>query len=43
MIRIDPAAFVGADAEVMAQVREVRDATREKVRTFVEELRARPA
>jgi len=36
----DPSRFVGADAEVMAQVRVVRDAIREKVRGFVEDLRA---
>ncbi len=39
----DPSTFVGTDAEVMAQVRELRDAIREKVRAFVEELRTRPA
>jgi arsenate reductase len=36
----DPSAFTGTDDERMAQVREVRDAIREKVRGFVEELRA---
>ena len=38
----DPSSFVGADDAILAQVRGVRDAIREKVRTFVEELRARP-
>ncbi len=35
----DPSAFTGTDAERMAQVRDVRDAIREKVRGFVAELR----
>ena len=35
----DPSTFVGTDAERMAQVREVREAIREKVRGFVTELR----
>jgi len=35
----DPSAFRGTDEEVMAQVREVRDAIREKVREFVAEVR----
>ena len=35
----DPSTFRGTDEEVMAQVREVRDAIREKVREFVSELR----
>lgn len=30
----DPSTFTGTDDEVMAQVREVRDAIREKVRDF---------
>jgi arsenate reductase len=35
----DPSTFAGTDAERLAQVREVRDAIREKVRGFVDELR----
>ena len=35
----DPSTFRGTDEEVMAQVREVRDAVREKVREFVSEVR----
>jgi arsenate reductase (thioredoxin) len=35
----DPSSFVGTDAEKMAQVCEVRDTIKEKVRVFVEELR----
>jgi arsenate reductase (thioredoxin) len=34
----DPAAFTGTDEQIMAQVREVRDAIREKVREFVSAL-----
>jgi arsenate reductase len=37
----DPSTFRGNDDEVMAQVRDVRDAIREKVREFVSEVRAR--
>lgn len=37
----DPSGFRGTDEQVMAQVREVRDAIREKVREFVAEVRAR--
>ena len=36
----DPSAFRGSDDEIMAQVRDVRDAIREKVRDFVAGLRA---
>ena len=39
----DPSTFIGTDEEILAQVRTVRDAIREKVRSFVEELRACPA
>jgi arsenate reductase len=39
----DPSTFTGTEDRLMAQVREVRDAIREKVRTFVEELRGRSA
>jgi arsenate reductase len=39
----DPSSFVGTDEERMVQVRGVRDAIREKVRGFVEELRAKGA
>ena len=35
----DPSTFIGTEAERMAQVCEVRDAIREKVRGFVTELR----
>jgi arsenate reductase len=35
----DPSTFRGTDEEVMAQVREVRDAIRGKVREFVAEAR----
>ncbi len=31
----DPAGFTGTDEQIMAQVREVRDAIRDKVREFV--------
>jgi arsenate reductase len=31
----DPSAFAGTDGEIMARVREVRDAIREKVREFI--------
>jgi arsenate reductase len=37
----DPSVFRGSDEQVMAQVREVRDAIREKVREFVAEVRAK--
>ena len=37
----DPSTFRGNDDAVMAQVREVRDAIREKVREFVSEVRGR--
>lgn len=37
----DPSVFLGSDEELMAQVRDVRDAIREKVRDFVAEVRAR--
>jgi arsenate reductase len=37
----DPSTFRGSDEQIMAQVREVRDAIREKVREFVEEVRGR--
>lgn len=33
----DPSAFTGSDDQIMARVREVRDAIRAKVRMFVEE------
>jgi arsenate reductase len=33
----DPSTFTGSDDEIMAQVREVRDAIRERVRRFTEE------
>ncbi len=36
----DPSTFRGSDEEVMAQVRAVRDAIREKVRSFAVEVRA---
>lgn len=36
----DPAAFTGSEEEVMAQVRALRDAIREKVREFVPATRA---
>jgi arsenate reductase len=36
----DPSTFIGTDEEILAQVRTVRNAIREKVRSFVEELRA---
>lgn len=35
----DPSAFTGPDGQVMARVREVRDAIRERVRQFAGELR----
>ena len=31
----DPSTFTGADKEIMSQVREVRDAIREKVKSFI--------
>jgi arsenate reductase len=34
----DPAGFTGTDEQIMAQVREVRDAIRDKVREFVNAL-----
>lgn len=37
----DPSTFRGNDHAVMAQVRDVRDAIREKVREFVSEIRGR--
>ncbi len=37
----DPSTFRGTDEEVMAQVREVREAIREKVREFVADARTR--
>ena len=36
----DPSTFQGTDDQILAQVREVRDAIREKVREFVAEVRA---
>ena len=36
----DPSTFTGTDDEIMARVRDVRDAIREKVRGFVESVRA---
>jgi len=33
----DPSTFVGSDEEIMAQVREVRDAIRDRIRQFSEE------
>jgi arsenate reductase len=33
----DPSTFTGSDDEIMAQVREVRDAIRERVRQFAQE------
>ena len=36
----DPSTFTGTDEEIMARVRDVRDAIREKVRGFVESVRA---
>jgi arsenate reductase (thioredoxin) len=36
----DPSTFRGSDEQIMAQVRGVRDAIREKVREFVAEVRA---
>lgn len=39
----DPSTFFGSDEEVMAQVREVRDAIKVKVRLFAEELRSTAA
>jgi uncharacterized protein YjbJ (UPF0337 family) len=38
----DPSAFRGSDTELMAQVREVREAMKEKVRQFVADFRVRP-
>jgi arsenate reductase len=35
----DPSTFSGTDEEVMRQVRAVRDAVKEKVREFAEEMR----
>jgi arsenate reductase (thioredoxin) len=37
----DPSTFRGTDEQVMAQVREVRDAIRDRVREFVSELEAK--
>jgi len=37
----DPAQFTGTDEEIMAKVREVRDAIRERVRGFAEEVRGK--
>jgi len=37
----DPSTFRGTDDQIMAQVREVRNAIREKVREFVAETRGR--
>jgi arsenate reductase (thioredoxin) len=37
----DPSTFTGTDEEIMARVRTVRDAIREKVRAFVEDFRLR--
>ena len=34
----DPSRFTGSDEEIMARVRDLRDAIREKVREFVSEL-----
>jgi arsenate reductase (thioredoxin) len=34
----DPSTFTGSDPEVMGKVREVRDAIREQVRSFVQEV-----
>jgi len=39
----DPSTFRGTDEEVLQQVREVRDAIREKVRAFAEEVLAKSA
>lgn len=39
----DPSTFVGTEDERLAQVRTVRDAIRDKVRSFVDELRAKRA
>jgi arsenate reductase len=39
----DPSTFTGSDEEVMARVRQVRDAIKAKVRDFVAELDGRPA
>ncbi len=35
----DPSTFTGADEVIMAQVRLVRDEIKEKVRTFIEQMR----
>lgn len=37
----DPSTFTGSDEEIMAKVREVRDAIRERVLMFVEETRSK--
>ena len=37
----DPSTFTGSDEEIMAKVREVRDAIRERVRLFAEEARSK--
>jgi arsenate reductase (thioredoxin) len=37
----DPSTFTGSDEEIMAKVREVRDAIRERVLIFVEESRSK--
>ena len=37
----DPSTFTGSDEEIMAKVREVRDAIRERVLMFVEEARSK--
>jgi arsenate reductase len=34
----DPSTFTGSDEEIMAQVREVRDAIRERVRKFAADV-----
>ena len=35
----DPSTFTGSDEEIMRQVREVRDAMREKIKEFLESLK----
>ena len=37
----DPSTFTGSDEEIMAKMREVRDAIRERVRLFAEEARSK--
>jgi arsenate reductase len=37
----DPSTFTGSDEEIMAKVREVRDAIRERVLMFVQEARSK--